>query len=157
MLGSEGLASVTCTRVLNDGAGTLSELTLGNVDLSGRVVGGRTVDSVEVAVVGGVLDVDVGVGVRRLGLEAGLGAFGLAVTRLLVDVNLFAVLRQGLRLRRRLRATALFLVDADFFLDVRVANWRLLGLVLVLVLVDGGSEGFVRLFVPFPSVCLRLR
>jgi hypothetical protein len=30
-------------------------------------------------------------------------------------------------------------------------------LVLVLVLVDGGSEGFVRLFVPFPSVCLRLR
>lgn len=85
----------------------------------------------------------------------GLGAFGLAVTRLLVDVNLFAVLRQGLG--RRLRATALFLVDADFFLDVRVANWRLLGLVLVLVLVDGGSEGFVRLFVPFPSVCLRLR
>jgi len=155
VLGSEGLASVTCTRVLNDGAGTLSELTLGNVDLSGRVVGGRTVDSVEVAVVGGVLDVDVGVGVRRLGLEAGLGAFGLAVTRLLVDVNLFAVLRQGLR--RRLRATAVFLVDADFFLDVRVANWRLLGLVLVLVLVDGGSEGFVRLFVPFPSVCLRLR
>lgn len=85
----------------------------------------------------------------------GLGAFGLAVTRLLVDVNLLAVLRQGLGLR--LRAAALFLVDADFFLDVRVANWRLLGLVLVLVLVDGGSEGFVRLFVPFPSVCLRLR
>jgi hypothetical protein len=71
VLGSEGLASVTCTRVLDDGAGTLTELTLGNVDLSGRVVGGRTVDSVEVAVVGGVLDVDVGVGVRRLGLEAG--------------------------------------------------------------------------------------
>ena len=85
----------------------------------------------------------------------GLGAFGLAGTRLLVDVTLFAVLRQGLG--RRLLETALFLVDADFFLDVRVANWRLLGLVLVLVLVDGGSEGFVRLFVPFPSVCLRLR
>jgi hypothetical protein len=84
-----------------------------------------------------------------------LGTFGLAVTRLLVDVNLFAVLRQ--RLGLGLRATALFLVDADFFLDVRVANWRLLGLVLVLVLVDGGSEGFVCLFVPFPSVCLRLR
>lgn len=151
MLGSEGLASVTCTRVLNNGAGTLTELTLGNVDLSGRVVGGRTVDSVEVAVVGGVLDVDVGVGVRRLGLEAGLGTFGLAVTRLLVDVDLFTVLRQ--RLRLRLRAAALFFVDADLFLDVRVASWRL----LVLVLVDGGSEGFVRLFVPFPSVCLRLR
>lgn len=151
MLGSEGLASVTCTRVLNNGAGTLTELTLGNVDLSGRVVGGRTVDSVEVAVVGGVLDVDVGVGVRRLGLEAGLGTFGLAVTRLLVDVDLFAVLRQRLSLRQRLRAAALFFVDADFFLDVRVASWRLL------VLVDGGSEGFVRLFVPFPSVCLRLR
>ena len=77
----------------------------------------------------------------------GLGAFGLAVTRLLVDVNLFAVLRQ----RLGLRATALFLVDADFFLDVCVALRRLL------VLVDGGSEGFVLLFVPFPSVCLRLR
>jgi hypothetical protein len=157
VLGSEGLASVTCTRVLDDGAGTLTELTLGNVDLSGRVVGGRTVDSVEVAVVGGVLDIDVGVGVRRLGLEAGLGTLGLAVTRLLVDVNLFAVLRQRLGLGCGLRATALFLVDADFFLDVRVANGRLLGLVLVLVLVDGGSEGFVCLFVPFPSVCLRLR
>lgn len=93
--------------------------------------------------------------ISKHGHLPGLGAFGLAVTRLLVDVNLFAVLRQGLG--RRLRATALFLVDADFFLDVRVANWRLLGLVLVLVLVDGGSEGFVRLFVPFPSVCLRLR
>lgn len=46
-------------------------MTLGNVNLSGGVVGGRAVDSVEVTVVGVVLDVDVGVGVRRLGLEAG--------------------------------------------------------------------------------------
>ena len=49
----------------------MAELTLGNVDLGGRVVGGRAVDSVEVSVVGAVLDVDVGVGVRRLGREAG--------------------------------------------------------------------------------------
>lgn len=70
VLGSEGLAGVTRARVVDDGAGTLTVLTLGNVNLGGRVVGGRAVDSVEVPVVGAVLDVDVGVGVRRLGREA---------------------------------------------------------------------------------------
>lgn len=110
-------------------------------------------DSVEMAVVGAVLDVDVGGGVRRLGREAGLvlgltvkmrlSTLGLAVTSLLVDADLFA--DWG-----RLRAAALFFNDADLFVDVRVARGRLL-------LVDGGREGFVRLFVTFPSVCLRLR
>jgi len=76
-----------------------------------------------------------------------LSALGLAVADLLVDVDVFAD-------RLLLGATALFLVDADLFLDVSLAG-RLL--VLVLVLVDGGREGFVRLFVTFPSVCLRLR
>lgn len=79
----------------------------------------------------------------RLALELRLSTLGLTVARLLVDVDLFTV---------RLRAAALLFEDANLFLDVRVAlRLRLL------VLVDGGSEGFVRLFVPFPSVCLRLR
>ena len=82
----------------------------------------------------------------RVSLGLSLSAFGLAVTRLLVDVDFFAV-----RLLL-LWAAALFLVDADLFLDVLLAR-RL----LLLLLVDGGREGFVRLFVPFPSVCLRLR
>mgnify|MGYP004517785973 CR=1 FL=1 len=83
--------------------------------------------------------------VVRLAVEVRLSALGLAVARLLVDMNLFAVLR-------RLRATALFFVDAHLFLDMRLAR-RL----LLLLLVDGGREGFVRLFVTFPSVCLRRR
>ena len=86
----------------------------------------------------------------RVSLGLSLSAFGLAVTRLLVDVDFFAV-----RLLL-LWAAALFLVDADLFLDVLLAR-RLLLLLLLLLLVDGGREGFVRLFVPFPSVCLRLR
>jgi hypothetical protein len=157
VLGSEGLAGDT--RFLDNGAGALTELTFGNVNLSGCVVGGRAVNSVEVTVVGAVLDVDVGVGVRRLGREAvklarlvlgltvelRLSALGLAVADLLVDVDVFAD-------RLLLGAAALFFVDADLFLDVSLA-----GRLLVLVLVDGGREGFVRLFVTFPSVCLRLR
>jgi hypothetical protein len=72
VLGSEGLACVT--GVLDDGAGAFTELALGNVNLRRGVVGGRAVDSVEVSVVGAVVDVEVGVGVgvgvRRLGREA---------------------------------------------------------------------------------------
>ena len=83
----------------------------------------------------------------RLALKLRTLGLGLAVTRLLVDVHLLA------RRLLLLGAAALFLVDADLFLDVLLAR-RLL---LLLVRVDGGREGFVRLFVPFPSVCLRLR
>jgi hypothetical protein len=79
--------------------------------------------------------------VLRLTFELRALGLGLAVASLLVDVDFFAV---------RLRTAALFLVDADLFLDVLLAR-------RLLVLVDGGREGFVRLFVPFPSVCLRLR
>ena len=75
-----------------------------------------------------------------------MSALGLAVASLLVNMDFLAV--------RLLRAAALFLVDADLFLDVRVARRLLL---LRLLLVDGGREGFVRLFVTFPSVCLMLR
>ena len=70
VLGSEGLAGNT--RIFDDRAGALTELALGNVNLGGCVVGSRAVDSIEVSVVGTILDVDVGVGVdvRRLGREA---------------------------------------------------------------------------------------
>ena len=81
----------------------------------------------------------------RLEMTFKLSTLGLAVAYFLVDVYVLAMLRW-------LWAAALFLVDADLFLDVRVA-WRL----LLRVLVDGGSEGFVRLFVTFPSVCLMHR
>lgn len=67
-----------------------------------------------------------------------LGRLGLSVASLLVDVNLFTVLRRGLG-----TTEALFFVDAYLFFDVRV---------LVLGAVDGGREGFVSLFVTFPSV-----
>jgi hypothetical protein len=81
--------------------------------------------------------------VLGLTVELRLSALGLAVADLLVDVDVFAD-------RLLLGAAALFFVDADLFLDVSLAG-------RLLVLVDGGREGFVRLFVTFPSVCLRLR
>lgn len=76
---------------------------------------------------------------------------GLAVAGVLGDVNLVVVLR-------RLGA-ATVLVDADLFLDVGVVGrLLLLGRRRVVVVVDGGSrEGFVCLFVTFPSVCSRFR
>ena len=66
-LGGEGLLGVTC----DDGTGAFAELTFGDVELRGCVVGGRAVDCIEVAIVGSVLNLDVGVGGgRRLGLVA---------------------------------------------------------------------------------------
>jgi hypothetical protein len=75
VLGSDGLPCVTggllivgvggevgVTLLSDDGTGALAELTLSDVDLGGRVVGGRAVDCIEVAIVGSVLDLDVGVG-----------------------------------------------------------------------------------------------
>jgi hypothetical protein len=70
VLGSEGIFSVT--RLFSDnGTGAFTDLALSYVNLRRGVVGGRAVGSVEVAVEGGVLDLDVGVG--RLGREAGEG------------------------------------------------------------------------------------
>jgi hypothetical protein len=45
----------------DDGTGAFAELTLRDVDLGRRVVGGRAVDCIEVTVVGTVLDLYVGV------------------------------------------------------------------------------------------------
>jgi hypothetical protein len=70
-----------------------------------------------------------------------LGTLGLAVARLLVDVNLVAVDWVALG------SWAAVFVDAHLFLL----------LLLRLLVVDGGREGCVRLFVTFPSVCLFLR
>jgi hypothetical protein len=55
-------AEVGVTLLSDDGTSALAELTLRDVDLGGRVVGGRAVDCIEVAIVGPVLDLDVGVG-----------------------------------------------------------------------------------------------
>jgi hypothetical protein len=76
---------------------------------------------------------------RLLGLLR-LLALGLwlSVASLLVDMDLFTVLRRLLG-----TAETLFFVDADFLLDVGVA---------VVGSVDGGREGFVGFFVTFPSV-----
>jgi hypothetical protein len=67
----------------------------------------------------------------------------LPVASLLVDVDFLVVLLGT--------ADTLLLGDVNLFLDVRVAVGRLLGLA------DGGREGFVSLFVTFPSVWSLLR
>lgn len=51
-----------------DGTGSFAVLTLRDVDLGGSVVSGRAVDSVEVSVVGPVLDVDLASYVAVVGL-----------------------------------------------------------------------------------------
>lgn len=89
----------------------------------------------------GLLETSLFVNVHLLTVLAGLLLLllRLSVVCLLVDVDLFPVL---------VRTTqALFLVDADLLLDLAVVlrwawGWR----------VNGGCEGFVPLFVTFPSV-----
>jgi hypothetical protein len=141
-----GGAEVGVTLLSDDGTGALAILTLRDVDLGGRVVGGRAVDCVEVTVVGSVLNLDVGVGVRGgwglVAVARGLDLYTfvltllrLPVAGLLVDMDFLAVL---LRTRE-----TLLLGDVDLLLDVGVA---------VGGLVDGGGEGFVGFFVTFPSV-----
>lgn len=142
VLGSEGLLRVTSFS--DDRTSALAELTLSHVNLGRGVVGGRAVDSVEVSIVGSVLNLDVGVGRLRLVAVVRNGELdavcvlrvllGLSVARLLVDMDFLAVLGT---------TEALFLVDADLFFDVRVT---------VAGGVDGGREGFVDFFVTFPSV-----
>jgi hypothetical protein len=61
---------VGVTLLGDDGTSALAELTLRDVDLGGRVVGGRAVDCVEVTIVGSVLNLDVCVGGRGWGLVA---------------------------------------------------------------------------------------
>jgi hypothetical protein len=174
--GGVGLLGIASTG--DDGSGTFTELTLGDVELRGSGGGGRAVNSVEVSVVGWVLNLDFWVwrGRRRLGLVAVVGTSKLYTVRtlgvldvlgvlkvlrvlwrrlgrslsallgwlcvasVLVDMNLFTVLRRLLRrllsvdvlassrvevlLRRLLRrlgtAESLLFVDADLFLDVGV-------------------------------------
>jgi hypothetical protein len=149
--GSEGLLRVT--GVGDDGTSAFTELTFGNVNLSGRVVGGWAVEGIEVSIVGPVLNLDVGGGgggrlvlmavTRNLEfyavcvlrtLDALLGLLGLLIAGLLVDVDLLAVLGT---------TEALFFVDAYLFLDVSLATAG--GF-------DGGREGGVGFFVTFPSV-----
>jgi hypothetical protein len=91
--------------------------------------------------------------VRLLGRLNLLRLLGLPVASLFVDMNFLVVLG---RLRT---AKTLLLSDVDLLLDVSVAVGRFLGMwVWVrLRLADGGCEGFVCLFVTFPSVYCLLR
>jgi hypothetical protein len=54
-----GLGALVLGVAADKGTGTFAVLTLGDVDLGGSVVGGRAVDSLELSIVGLVLDVDV--------------------------------------------------------------------------------------------------
>lgn len=174
VLGSEGI--VCGTRVFSsEGTGTLAELAFSYVNLRRGVAGGRAVDSVVMAVCGVLdLDVGVGVGVGRLGREAiagiELGALGnrrrlelllgLMVVLVLSDVNL-VVLRLGQSSGNGNRLRATVVVDVDLFLDERVrvlgGRGRSLLLLGVVVVVMNRGEGFVDLFVTFPSRCSRFR
>jgi hypothetical protein len=158
-------AEVGVTLLSDDGTSALAKLAFRDVNLRRRVVGGRAVDCIEVTIVGPVLNLDVGVGGRRgWGLVAVARSLGLSVkfytvltlllvlllrlswlpvASLLVDVDFFTVLLGT--------TDGLLLVDVDLLLDVSVevgGVW----LGLMLVLVDGGGEGFVGFFVTFPSV-----
>jgi len=89
----------------DDGTGTLTILSLSNVDLGRGVVGSRAVDSVELSVVGPVLDVELGSDVALVGLlvavagcltrEFDLGALLGKAALLLEDVDVFLVLLLG--------------------------------------------------------------
>ena len=75
--------------------------------------------------------------------------FGLAVARLLSDVNLLVLGRLG--------TAAVVLVDVNLFFDVclvgRVLRGRRRRRAVVVVVVDRCRDGFVLLFVTFPPVC----
>jgi hypothetical protein len=153
VLGGEGLLAVTggllvtglgaevllSNETRGDGTGVFAVLTLRDVNLGGGVFGSGAVDSVEVPVVGPVLDVDVCVDVGATGglvVFAGDGdvyvlALWFSVATLFVDVDFFAL---G-------TAEVFFFVDADLFLVGafgRLASDR---------------EGFLTFSVTFPP-CL---
>ena len=59
-LGTEVGVTSLSSSTSYDGTGAFTELTFSNVNLCGCVVGGRAVDSVEVSVVGPVLNLEAG-------------------------------------------------------------------------------------------------
>lgn len=172
VLGSEGLLAVTGGLLevglgveavafgsvsTDDGTGTFTELTLGDVDLGSTVVLFGTLDCVEVAVVGPGVGFKVCPDLRALGwvavsgvavlvgVDVNLYAFAatgllrLSVAMLLVNVNLFAVLL----------GAALAVFENSDVLSVGVeALSRSLGR-----LFDVDREGFLTFRVTFPS-CL---
>jgi hypothetical protein len=129
VLGSERLLGVTSLG--DDGTGAFTKLTLTDVDLCGRVIGGRAVDGVEVSIVGPVLNLDVGGGrLVLIAVARNFELYAISVLRtldtllrdtllrlfvagLLVDVDFFAALGT---------MEALFFVDAYLFLDVSIAT-----------------------------------
>jgi hypothetical protein len=159
-LGAEVRVTLFSSVTACDGTGMFAVLMLRDVDLGRSVVRGRAADSVEVFVVGPVLDVDmashvavVGLLVAVTGLELNLDAFlsllgllgllGLLEVVLFVDADFLTAGRA---------AVAVFFVDTHFLL---VAGVAVVGTAVGRA--DGGREGFVVLFVTFPSDVRSLR
>jgi hypothetical protein len=112
VLGGVSLLGEACTG--DDGTGTFADLTFSNVDLGWSVVGGRTVDCIEVSIVGAVLNLDVGVGRGgRLGvrLVAVVGSLELYAVSTLNVLRVLSVVRMRLGLRRLGLSVASLLVD----------------------------------------------
>jgi len=120
VLGGVSLLRVACTG--DDRTGTFTDLTFSNVDLRWSVVGGRAVDCIEVAIVGSVLNLDVGVcrgrrlGVRVVAVVGSLKLYAVStmnVLRVRLGLGLLRLLRLLLgRLKLLLRlSVASLLVD----------------------------------------------
>lgn len=149
--GLGGLACVTFLGVsTDDRSSALTDLTFSYVNLRGSVVGRRTLDSVEVSVVGSILDVDLSSDVALVGLllvslsadlNLGDAVLGIAAV-LLVDADLFSAL---FSLNRT--------TDAVLFVDTNVLFVLSVGAFAG----DGLGEGSEASFVTFPSDVRSLR
>jgi hypothetical protein len=148
--GLGGLACVTFLGVsTDDRSSALTDLTFSYVDLRGSVVGRRTLDSVEVSVVGSILDVDLSSDVALVWFLVSLSAdlnlgdtvLGIAAV-LLVDADLFSAL-----FSLNWTTDAVLFVDTNllFVLSVGAFAW------------DGLGEGSEASFVTFPSDVRSLR
>lgn len=148
--GLGGLARVTFLGVsTDDRSSALTDLTFSYVDLRGSVVGRRTLDSVEVPVVGSILDVDLSSDVALVWFLVSLSAdlnlgdtvLGIAAV-LLVDADLFSAL---FSLNRTTDAVLFVDTNLLFVLSVGAFAW------------DGLGEGSEASFVTFPSDVRSLR
>lgn len=154
VLGSEGLVRVTGGS--DDGTSAFAELTFSHVNLRRCVVGGRAVDSVEVAVVGPILNLEVGG--RRLGMMAVARSFEFDAVKTLgwllgwllgtlggmlgwlASLNVLSVLESLRLVIVLLRALGLsvarLLVDVNFLTVLRRLLGRLLRMTKTLLFVD---------------------
>lgn len=171
--GRSGVVVSITLGVITNGIGTLTILSLGEVDLGGSVVGGRAVDSVQLSVVGLVFDVDLSVDVTLEGLLVSGALSSGGGCLVVLDVVGWGrggrvVLLNGRRVTVGLRALVLLLlvmvfglVDVDLLL-VQVC-WAAVVQAFLFVDADfffddvlvalraGRGEGVIASFVTFPS------